>query len=148
MRNSDRARRLREQAQNGEPVLREFFTMGALWAALATPLPGPLGISQGQAAETNVESGPIVCKVIEVFEEPKLGVRVVLFHQRGKTDGPRLGSLLLEHSGKEVILETPGGGHFQPIVFRVKSCFGRGLMLIPAGRLKLEKNDQFTIRLP
>ena len=46
-----------------------------------------------QTAPSNTSSGPIICSVMETFEDTKLGVRAVIFHQRDKADGPRLGSL-------------------------------------------------------
>ncbi len=85
---------------------------------------------------------------MESFEEQKLGMRAIVFHQRDKADGPRLGDLLLKHSGEEMELEASGGSRYRATVFRVKSCFGRGLAIIPTDRLKLGENDQFTLRLP
>jgi hypothetical protein len=77
-----------------------------------------------------------------------LGVRAIIFHQRNKADGPRLGSLLLAHSGQEMELEATGGQRYRGAVFRVKSAFGRGLVLVPVSKLKLGKSDEFTLRLP
>ena len=85
---------------------------------------------------------------MEAFEEGKLGVRAIIFHQHDKADGPRLGSLLLAHSGKEMELETTGGQRYRATVFRVKSAFGRGLVLVPTSKLKLGEHDEFTLRLP
>jgi hypothetical protein len=85
---------------------------------------------------------------MEAFEEGRLGVRAIVFHQRDKADGPRLGSLLLTHSGEEMELETAGGRRYRATVFRVKSCFGRGLVLLPTSKLKLGEQDEFTLRLP
>jgi hypothetical protein len=84
---------------------------------------------------------------MESFEEGKLGVRAIVFHQRDKADGPRLGSLLLTHSGEEMELETRGGRRYRATVFRVKSAFGRGLVLVPTSALKLGEHDEFTLRL-
>jgi hypothetical protein len=85
---------------------------------------------------------------MEAFEEGKLGVRAIVFHQRDKADGPRLGSLLLAHAGEEMELEIAGGRRYRATVFRVKSCFGRGLVLVPTSKLKLSQDDEFTLRLP
>ena len=94
---------------------------------MATVLVIPVaGVSQGaqaRAAATKATNGPIICSVMEAFEEGKLGVRAIIFHQRDKADGPRLGSLLLAHSGEEMELETTGGQRYRATVFRVKSCF-------------------------
>jgi len=101
-----------------------------------------------QATITKAGNAPIVCSVMEAFEEGRLGVRAIIFHQRDKADGPRLGSLLVAHSGEEMELETAGGRRYRATVFRVKSCFGRGLVLVPTSKLKLGEQDEFTLRLP
>ena len=101
-----------------------------------------------QATVTKAGNAPIVCSVMEAFEEGRLGVRAIVFHQRDKADGPRLGSLLLAHAGEEMELEIAGGRRYRATVFRVKSCFGRGLVLVPTSKLKLSQDDEFTLRLP
>ena len=121
--------------------------------ALVTVLVIPLsGLSQGtqvqQAPEIKAENRQIICRVMEAFEDGRLGVRAIIFHQRDKADGPRLGSLLLAHSGKEMELETTGGQHYRVTVFRVRSAFGRGLVLVPTSKLKLGEHDEFTLLLP
>ena len=85
---------------------------------------------------------------METFDDVKLGVRVVIFHQRDKADGPRLGSLLLANTGQEMELQAATGQRYRATVFRVKSAFGRGLVLIPTSRFKLATHDQFTLHLP
>jgi len=97
-------------------------------------------------AATKSANGPVICTVIEAFEEGKLGVRAIIFHQRDKADGPRLGSLLMAHSGQAMILETAAGQRYRATVFRVRSCFGRGLALVPTSKLKLGTHDVFTLR--
>jgi hypothetical protein len=108
----------------------------------------PSTAAPAQAAATDAGNRPIICSVMESFEEQKLGIRAIVFHQRDKIDGPRLGDLLLKHSGEEMELEASGGRRYRATVFRVKSCFGRGLAVIPIVRLKLDENDEFTLRLP
>lgn len=77
-----------------------------------------------------------------------MGIRVIIFHQRDKADGPHLGSFLLAHSGEEMELGTAGGRRCRATVFRVKSCFGRGLVMVPTSTLRLGEHDEFTLRLP
>lgn len=101
-----------------------------------------------QNPESNTNSGPVICSVMETFDDAKLGVRAVIFHQRDKADGPRLGSLLLAHTGEEMELQTTSGQRYRATVFRVKSAFGRGLVLIPPGKFQLAAHDQFTLRGP
>ena len=61
---------------------------------------GTSGRPGSAAPESNTSSGPVICRVMEAFEDGKLGVRAIIFHQRDKADGPRLGSLLLAHYGQ------------------------------------------------
>jgi len=103
---------------------------------------------QVQAPGAKAGNRPIICSVMETFEEGKLGVRAIIVHQRNKADGPRLGSLLVAHSGDEVELEMSGGQRYRATVFRVRSCFGRGLVLVPTSTLKIGEHDEFTLRLP
>ena len=129
-------------------MLKRPFATIALATILVIPVSNASPGAQVQATMTKGEKGPIVCSVMEAFEEGRLGVRAIVFHQRDKADGPRLGSLLLTHSGEEMELETAGGRRYRATVFRVKSCFGRGLVLLPTSKLKLGEQDEFTLRLP
>jgi len=129
-------------------VLKKTFATIALATVLVIPVSDPSRGAQIQATVTKAGNGPIICSVMEAFEEGRLGVRAIVFHQRDKADGPRLGSLLLTHSGEEMELETTGGRRYRATVFRVKSCFGRGLVLVPTSKLKLGEHDEFTLRLP
>ena len=108
---------------------------------------GPTQGAQVQPSGIKTANAPIICLVMESFEEGKLGVRAIIFHQRDKGDGPRLGALLLSQSGKEMELEAHGQ-RYHATVFRIKSCFGRGLALIPTTKLKLGEHDEFTLRMP
>lgn len=119
------------------------------WATvLVIPLAGVSQGAQARAAATKATNGALMCSVMEAFEEGKLGMRAIIFHQRDKADGPRLGSLLLAHSGEEMVLETTGGRRYRATVFRMKSCFGRGLVLVPSSKLKLGEKDEFALHLP
>jgi len=129
-------------------VLKRPFATIALATVLVIPVSDPSRGAQIQATVTKAGNGPIICSVMEAFEEGRLGVRAIVFHHRDKADGPRLGSLLLTHSGEEMELETTGGRRYRATVFRVKSCFGRGLVLVPTSKLKLGEHDEFTLRLP
>ena len=129
-------------------MLKRPFAIIALATILVITISDVSLGAQAQVTVTKAANGPIVCSVVEAFEEGRLGVRAVVFHQRDKADGPRLGSLLLAHSGKEIELETTDGRRYRATVFRIKSCFGRGLVLVPASKLKLGEHDEFTLRLP
>lgn len=96
-------------------------------------------------AQKKAEGGTITCRAMEVFVADRIGATAVIFHQRDKADGPRLGGLLLAHSGEEVEFETSDGHRHRATVARVKSCFGRGLLLFAAKDIKLAANDDFVL---
>jgi hypothetical protein len=85
---------------------------------------------------------------MEVFVAERLGATAAIFHQSDKADGPRLGELLLAHSGAEVEFETPDGRRHPAKVVRMKSCFGRGLLLFAARDAKLAEEEDFILRFP
>ncbi len=92
-------------------------------------------------------SGPeaVECRVMEVFVAEQIGAAAI-FHQRDKVDGPRLGELLLAHSGAEMEFRTSDGKWHRATIFRVKSCFGRGLLVFAASEAKLGEKDEFVLR--
>jgi hypothetical protein len=85
---------------------------------------------------------------METFDDGKFGVRAIIFHQRNKAAGPRLGSILMAHTGEQMELEMADGRRYRATVFRIRSCFGRGLLLVPTSKLRIGAHDEFTLRLP
>jgi hypothetical protein len=139
---------LQWQRHNEDAMIRRPFALIALVMVLVISISRASRGAQVGASGIDAGNGPIICSVMEAFEEGRLGVRAIIFHQRNKADGPRLGALLLAHSGEEMELETMAGQHYRATVFRIKSAFGRGLVLVPTSRLKLGAHDEFTLRLP
>ncbi len=90
--------------------------------------------------------GGIACRVMEVFEAEPPGATVVIFHQRDKADGPRLGELLLAHTGQEAEFAIDAAKARRAKVFRVRSCFGRGLLVFASGEATLAAGDDFVLR--
>jgi len=90
----------------------------------------------------------VVCRVMEVFRAERLGMSAVIFHQRDRADGPRLGELLLAHSGAEAEFETRDGRRHRATVVRMKSCFGRGLLFFATDEVKLGEKEEFVLRFP
>jgi hypothetical protein len=99
-------------------------------------------------AQTAARKETIHCRAMEVFVAGRVGATAVIFHQRDKADGPRLGELLLAHSGEEVEFQTPDGRWHRATVVRMKSCFGRGLLLFAAGEAKIAERDEIVLRFP
>jgi hypothetical protein len=88
----------------------------------------------------------IACRVIESKNAQALGVRVVVFHQAETADRGSLGSFLRSHDGAGVEFEVANGSWQAATVFRLKSCFGRGLLVLPAGGARLAEGDRFLLR--
>ncbi len=88
------------------------------------------------------------CRVMEVHASAELRVITVVFHQKDKNDGPRLGALLGKHSGASVEFQTADGAWHRAQVFRLKSCFGRGLLILAADEAKLAERRDFVLKFP
>jgi hypothetical protein len=104
-----------------------------------------LFFTQPAGAQKQATGGTITCRAMEVFVADRIGVTAVIFHQRDKADGLRLGELLLAHTGQEVEFETADGQKHRATVERIKSCFGRGLLLFRAGEAKLAAKQDFVV---
>jgi hypothetical protein len=110
----------------------------AIGPASAQPAPGPA-----------VSSTPsVACRALEVHTDTALGVTLVVFHQRDDDDRGRVGALLREHDGAAVEFRTSDGATHPATVMRLKSCFGRGLLLYRAGAARLAEKDDFLLREP
>ncbi len=105
-----------------------------------------LALVSAALAQREARYQTIECRVMEVFGAERLRATAVIFHQRDKADGPRLGELLLAHSGEEVEFETRDGRLHRATLARVKSCFGRGELLFASGEAKLSEKDDFVLR--
>lgn len=111
-----------------------------LLAAIALCVPMPAATRQ---AET--DDGAITCRVIEAHAAAHPAIVAVVFHQAEKADQPRLASLLLQHSGEEAEVRISADTRTAGSVFRLKSCFGRGLLLLPADAPPLKDGETFTL---
>jgi hypothetical protein len=92
--------------------------------------------------------GAIRCRAMEVFTARQLGTTAVIFHQLDKADAPSLSELLKAYSASEVEFETRDGRKHRATIMRMKTCFGRGLLLFPSGEAGLGENDEFMLRFP
>ena len=102
-------------------------------------------LAPGTPAQKEPEWEAVNCQAMEVFESRAIGATAIIFHQRDKMDGAHLGELLLAHSGEEVEFETADGKRHPATVGRVKSCFGRGLLLFDSKEAKLAPKDDFVL---
>ncbi len=113
--------------------------------ALTTSV-GPAAARQPASA---ARTAPLVaCQALEVHTDATLGVTIVVFHQRDDDDRSRVGALLRAHDGAAVEFQTSDGAAHPATVMRLKSCFGRGLLLFRAGATPLVEKDEFLLREP
>jgi hypothetical protein len=122
------------------PMGRASLTGLALLVAIATP-----ALARSKPA-TEVES--IACRAMEAEVSARFGVRVVIFHYRDAADRNRLGQLLRKYDGTTVRFETQGGSWRPATVLRLKTCFGRGLLIFAASEQALAQGDDFLIEFP
>jgi hypothetical protein len=108
--------------------------------ALSTPL--LKGRMPGQASSAQM----ITCRVIESKTAEGLRLRLVVFHHLQSADRDRLGALLRQHDGEDVDFRTPGGDWQAATVLRLRSCFGRGLLVLHAAQARLADGDEFVLR--
>jgi hypothetical protein len=93
-----------------------------------------------------VDPNVIACRALEVHASTQPAVIAVVFHQRDKADQARLASLLQHLAGESVELQTGDGKWASAAVVRLKSCFGRGLLLLPADGPPLKDGSTFVLK--
>jgi len=74
-------------------------------------------------------------------------VTVVVFHQWDEAQRSQLATLLREHSGAMVEVQAADGAWQRARMVRLKSCFGRGLLMLPAPA-PFSDRAEFALRLP
>ncbi len=122
--------------------MRTRLLLPALVAVIVLYAPLLTGVGQTSAADT----GTITCRVLEAHAGARPAVVAVVFHQAEKADQPRLASLLVQHSGEEAEVQIGGETQAGVSVFRLKSCFGRGLLLLPANAPPLKDGATFILK--
>ena len=110
------------------------------------------GIAPATAQPAATSAAPptplVACRVLEVHADATLGVTVVVFHHRDDADRARVGAILRAHDGAATEFQTSDGASHPATVMRLKSCFGRGLLLFRAGVATLAEKDEFLLREP
>ena len=103
-------------------------------------------LQKATSADTNAAVQTLPCRALEVKTDPKTSVTVVLFHQASKADGPALGEMLKSNDGANVEFFTSDGKPHAATVFRLDTCFGRGLLVFSSATAHLNSHEQFSIR--
>jgi len=106
-------------------------------------------VAKAQAAPRPATAEPvrIACRALETHTDDELKVTVVVFHQRDEGQRSQLAELLRGHSGQMVEVQAGDGPWHHARLVRLKSCFGRGLLILPASAPFLERTE-FMLRLP
>ena len=86
------------------------------------------------------------CRTMEIFVAERPGASVVIFHQRDKADARKLSELLQKYASLEVEFETGDGKRHRATVGRLKSCFGRGLLIFAPDEANLGVKEDFILR--
>jgi hypothetical protein len=87
--------------------------------------------AQQQPAIASAHAASIPCRVMERHADKERGIVLILFHQRDKPDQPRLKDFLVQHDGGTIEIQTGSADWQKVTVWRIRSCFGRGLFAIP-----------------
>lgn len=122
---------------------RRIAVAAYIAAILISASPRPIAIAQANSAAS---SNTVACSILEVHSLAQPAVTIVVFHQRDKTDQERLGDLLRRCSDSSVEFQTADGVWHSATVLRLKSCFGRGLLVFPAGSAHPAEKDTFLLR--
>jgi hypothetical protein len=123
--------------------LVNLFLLGAAILSLQ-----PLAAAGGAAASGTQEAGVIRCRALETHASSKRAVTIVLFHQEAKEEQKPLSDLLRRYSGANVEWQGSDGKWEPATVIRLKSCFGRGLLVIPAGTGAPKDGESFLLKFP
>ena len=121
------------------------ITSGVLVALLLT-LPVFSG-AQAALRPAAADFETIACRALEAHTDDELKIAVVVFHQRDESQRSQLATLLREHSGAMVEVQAGDGTWRRARLVRLKSCFGRGLLMLLAPA-PFPEHAEFALRLP
>jgi len=105
------------------------------------------GLSVPQSTSQAANAATIVCRALETHTDDALKVMVVVFHQRDEAQRSQLGTLLRERSGEMVEVQAADGVWRRARLVRLKSCFGRGLLMLPVPS-PFSDRAEFMLRVP
>lgn len=122
--------------------LRKVTT--AAGAALALALCAPIVAQNVRTGSPETET--IICTALEVHANAQPGTTIAIIHQQSKPDQARFASLLARADGGSVQIQAKDGAWVTATIVRLRSCFGRGLLLFPSGGLKLTDRDVIHVK--
>jgi hypothetical protein len=124
-------------------LLTDLFLLGATVVPLQQS-----AAKAGATSPANHEAHLVECRVLEAHQTSERGVTIVIFHQEAREEHQRLADLLKRYSGGNVEWQRSDGQWAPATVIRLKSCFGRGLLVIPAAAGAPEDGEGFVLKFP
>jgi hypothetical protein len=123
--------------------LVNYFLLGAAVISLQQ------SAARSEAAPpTKQEARVIECRTLETHTSSEHGVTIVIFHQEAKEEQQHLSDLLRRYSGTNVEWQGNDAKWEPATVIRLKSCFGRGLLVIPAAASAPKDGESFLLKFP
>ena len=107
---------------------------------------GSMGLSAAPQENSQAQT-TIACSILEIHASRDLGVSAAVFHQANKDDAARFGALMKEYAADaSVEFQTKDGVWHKASSARLKSSFGRGLLLFASASAQLKDKDTFLLR--
>ena len=94
------------------------------------------------------QEATIRCRVMEAMSSTQFHVRLVIFHYGDAVDRSRLGALLKQYNGGVVQFRSGDRDWHAATVLRLRTCFGRGLLVFAASEAQLAEKQDFQLRFP
>jgi hypothetical protein len=107
----------------------------------------PVLVAAQQVSPSEVAVATLGCRALETYTDGELKVAAIVFHQRDEAQRSQLAALLRDHSGEMVEIQAGDGKWRRARMVRLKSCFGRGLLLL-AAPAPVSEHAEFMLRFP
>ena len=121
-----------------------YIPLVILLLAITAP-PASEAYAAQQATAPAHQSNSIACRVMQRHADKEHSTVLILFHQRDKPDQSKLKEFLLQHDGATIQIQIGAGEWQKATVWRIRNCFGRGLLVLPDTAAPKE-HATFTIR--
>jgi hypothetical protein len=130
---------------NQETAGGDFMTVRKITLGLlVVPLMVMVSAADGRGNPAD-GAAAIACQVMESHADSMMGVTAVIFHQQRLNDRDALGGFLCAHDGGIVEFRTANGAKHSARMFRLGSCFGRGLLLFSSSAARVSAKDEIRI---
>src|SRR5579884_1812015 len=123
-------------SQISKPRLRQL----GLWSLILCFGLAAIGSANGVADST--VSSVIACRVME------FGISIAIFHYRDAAERDQLGTFLRRYDGTTVEFQAKNSAWQRATLLRLKTCFGRGLLIFPVSEAHLARGDELMLRVP